>query len=81
MYCSVAGDRLPLIRKHQEMSQVIFRIDLFTTSLCSLAILNCVLQPSGCLFITRCKDTGDDSVYRAFRLVFFSPILLTLFPL
>ena len=81
MYCSVAGDRLPLIRKHQEMSQVVFRINLFTTSLCSLAILNCVLQPSGCLFITKCKDTEDDSVYRAFSLIFFSSILLILFSL
>ena len=33
MCCRVGSDWSPLIRKHQEMSQVIFRTNLFTTEL------------------------------------------------
>ena len=79
MYCSVAGDRLPLIRKHQEMSQVVFRINLFTTSLCSLAIFVIVYCSHQAAYLSRNAKTEDDSVYRAFSLIFFSSILLILF--
>ena len=74
MYCSVAGDRLPLIRKHQEMSQVVFRINLFTTSLCSLAIFVIVYCSHQAAYLSRNAKTQKMIQFTEHLVSYFSPL-------